>query len=111
MAKYPGLGLPLRYEDGYGEDEGGHYHIEIHESCLNSQSKLVAVREVAMMNVMDRPMDKPDMAQEGIRRRDRVAVAARGCRDSRRILLERSDGRQGPPDDESESESSSARGD
>lgn len=57
MTKYPGLGLPLKLNY---EDVLGHYPIGIHSTCDDSLSGLITVREVAMMNVMDRLMDKPD---------------------------------------------------
>ncbi|KAF2867921.1 hypothetical protein BDV95DRAFT_610358 [Massariosphaeria phaeospora] len=53
MPDYPGLGLDLRY-DPWDEQ----YPIGAHGSCSGSKSGLLPVREVAMMNIMDRLTDK-----------------------------------------------------
>jgi hypothetical protein len=55
MYQYPGLGLPLRYNPQYDYDfypHGARNH--------GSQSHLIFVRELAMMDVMDKLTDKPD---------------------------------------------------
>ncbi|CAJ2504218.1 Uu.00g116120.m01.CDS01 [Anthostomella pinea] len=57
MTQYPGMGLPLRHNH---QDRLGHYPIGAHDNCHGAQSGLLAVREVAMMLIMDRLTDKPD---------------------------------------------------
>jgi hypothetical protein len=57
MPDYPGLGLPLRHNE---QDNYGFYPIGAHGSCYGSESDLLAVRELAMMMVMDRLTDKPE---------------------------------------------------
>lgn len=54
--EYPGLGLPLRYYDRRGE----RYPIGAHYNFAAFCSDIIAVREVAMMYVMDRLTDKAD---------------------------------------------------
>ncbi|KUJ09394.1 uncharacterized protein LY89DRAFT_628514 [Mollisia scopiformis] len=54
---YPGLGLPLRH---FHQDDNDSYPLGIHGNCWGSDSDLLPVREVAMMIIMDRLMDKPD---------------------------------------------------
>ena len=54
-AKYPGLGLPLRHNE---QDEYGFYPIGAHGSCYGSDSDIITVRELAMMDIMDKLTDK-----------------------------------------------------
>lgn len=56
MMKYPGLGLPLRDTDDF---ESSFYPMGIHRRC-DREYDLLTVREVAMMNIMDRLTDKED---------------------------------------------------
>ncbi|KAL7906919.1 hypothetical protein GGI35DRAFT_457226 [Trichoderma velutinum] len=55
MAPYPGLGLPLRQ---YPRDGKRFYPLGLHANCSDSHSALLPVREVAMMNIMERLTDK-----------------------------------------------------
>lgn len=55
MAPYPGLGLPLRQ---YPQDGKRFYPLGLHADCSDSDSALLPVREVAMMNIMERLTDK-----------------------------------------------------
>ena len=55
MHRYPGLGLPLRYN---GSDDASFYPIGAHEACKGAKSDLLPVREVAMMNIMEKLTDK-----------------------------------------------------
>lgn len=56
MPDYPGLGLPLRhFPQNYNV-----YPLGAHGNCYGGDSDLLPVREVAMMAVMDKLMDKPD---------------------------------------------------
>lgn len=57
LDKYPGLGLPLRQ---YPQYDGRFFPMGAHANCYGSKSELLPVREVAMMNVMDRLTDKKD---------------------------------------------------
>lgn len=57
MHSYPGLGLSLWY---HPQDHGEFYPTGHHENCLGSESRLLVVREVAMMHIMDRLTDKVD---------------------------------------------------
>jgi hypothetical protein len=57
LLDYPGLGLPLRYND---QENYGFYPIGAHGSCYGADSDLLPVRELAMMSIMDRLTDKPD---------------------------------------------------
>lgn len=57
MPKYPGLGLPLGHND---EPATGFYPIGAHSSCSGATSDPLPVREVAMMNIMERLTDKND---------------------------------------------------
>lgn len=64
---YPGLGLPLRHNPqrgGYGPDFPKTYPVGIHGNCVGSDSDMLPVREVAMMNIMDQLTDKPDWHQK-----------------------------------------------
>jgi hypothetical protein len=55
MYRYPGLGLPLRYNPGH---DYGYYP---NSASLHSfESELILVRELAMMNIMDKLTDKSD---------------------------------------------------
>ncbi|KAI1089855.1 hypothetical protein F5B19DRAFT_484951 [Rostrohypoxylon terebratum] len=54
---YPGLGLPLRHNP---QMDRGHYPIGAHGSCIGSQSDLLPVRELAMLNIMESLTDKKD---------------------------------------------------
>lgn len=56
MPPYPGLGLPLRHDDHHGE----FYPIGAHRNNPSSSSALLFVRELAMMNIMEKITDKPD---------------------------------------------------
>lgn len=60
--KYPGWGLDLRWLDQLQGTltRKNMYPTGIHYNCYGAQSKMLLVREVAMMLVMDRLMDKPD---------------------------------------------------
>jgi len=55
--KYPGLGLPVRY---YGRGDSDSYPIGAHSECYGSVSDIISVREVAMMDVMEKLTDKKD---------------------------------------------------
>ncbi|EHK15597.1 uncharacterized protein TRIVIDRAFT_37955 [Trichoderma virens Gv29-8] len=55
MTPYPGLGLPLRQ---YPRDGKRFYPLGLHAECVDSNSALLPVREVAMMNIMERLTDK-----------------------------------------------------
>ncbi|KAL7924524.1 hypothetical protein ACQKWADRAFT_270273 [Trichoderma austrokoningii] len=55
MALYPGLGLPLRH---YPREYGKFYPLGIHTNCIDTDSALLPVREVAMMNIMEQLTDK-----------------------------------------------------
>jgi hypothetical protein len=57
MPNYPGLGLPLRPDQG---TEYGHYPIGAHGSCHGAHSDMLPIRELAMMSIMDRLTDKED---------------------------------------------------
>lgn len=57
MPDYPGLGLPLRHNP---QRDYGFYPIGAHGSCYGADSKMLPVREVAMMSIMDRLTDKED---------------------------------------------------
>ena len=57
MYDYPGLGLPLRYNE---QGDYGFYPIGAHGSNYGSDSDLIFVRELAMMDVMEKLTDKPD---------------------------------------------------
>jgi hypothetical protein len=57
MERYPGLGLPLRYNGGVAAD---FYPIGAHEDCEGAKSDLLPLREVAMMNFVEKLTDKPD---------------------------------------------------
>ncbi|KAI1078347.1 hypothetical protein F5B20DRAFT_547833 [Whalleya microplaca] len=59
---YPGFGLPLTLnpQDTAWEDDGCFFPVGSHTNCQGSQSKMLPVREVAMMMVMDRLSDKRD---------------------------------------------------
>jgi hypothetical protein len=61
LRDYPGLGLPLRYNE---QGDYGFYPIGAHGSCYGAKSDLLPVRELAMMNIMDRLTDKPDWEQK-----------------------------------------------
>lgn len=53
--QYPGLGLPLRYNPNH---DYGYYPNST--SRHGSKSELILVRELAMIDVMDKLTDKPD---------------------------------------------------
>jgi hypothetical protein len=55
--EYPGLGLPLRH---YDDREYPYYPIGAHNNCHGSESQLIAVRELAMMDIMEKLTDKED---------------------------------------------------
>ncbi|KAF2106157.1 hypothetical protein BDV96DRAFT_675784 [Lophiotrema nucula] len=55
MPKYPGLGLALRYNE---DPPTGFYPIGTHSSCSGATSDPLPVREVAMMDIMERLTDK-----------------------------------------------------
>jgi hypothetical protein len=59
--QYPGLGLPLRKFDW----RGYHYYPSgAHASCYGNESELVSVRELAMMDVMEKLTDKQNWFQK-----------------------------------------------
>jgi hypothetical protein len=55
MPEYPGLGLPLRH---YPQENYGLYPMGTHGNCYGGDSNILPVREVAMMIIMDKLMDK-----------------------------------------------------
>ncbi|KAG9235734.1 hypothetical protein BJ875DRAFT_458275 [Amylocarpus encephaloides] len=55
MASYPGLGQPLRY---FPQSDYGLYPMGAHGNCYGGNSDVLPVREVSMMIIMDRLMDK-----------------------------------------------------
>jgi hypothetical protein len=57
-AAYPGLGLDIRY--GPWTDEGYGYPHGASNDGNGTESELLYVRELAMMDVMDKLTDKPD---------------------------------------------------
>jgi hypothetical protein len=57
MPSYPGLGFPLRH---YDQREQELYPIGAHAQCSGADSLPLMVRELAMMDVMDKISDKPD---------------------------------------------------
>ncbi|KAH7128294.1 hypothetical protein B0J11DRAFT_266921 [Dendryphion nanum] len=63
MGKYPGLGYPLRYnyksETGLRQ-ESCEYPIGAHPNCPGARTKLLFVRELAMMDIMEKLTDKED---------------------------------------------------
>jgi hypothetical protein len=59
MMKYPGLGLHLRYNND-GHPTTGFYPIGAHGSCGGAVSDPLTVREVAMMNIIERLTDKDE---------------------------------------------------
>jgi hypothetical protein len=56
--KYPGFGLPLRHRNDHGSDD--FYPIGAHGSNYAAKSEPISVRELAMMDVMEKLTDKPD---------------------------------------------------
>lgn len=60
MPDYPGLGLPLRYDRQKLSNQSSHYPIAAHDGCWGAISKLIYVRELAMMSIMDGLTDKED---------------------------------------------------
>jgi len=56
--KYPGFGLPLRHRNDHGSDD--FYPIGAHGSNYAATSEPISVREVAMMDIMEKLTDKPD---------------------------------------------------
>ncbi|TVY35684.1 hypothetical protein LOCC1_G007805 [Lachnellula occidentalis] len=57
MPKYPGLGIRLRH---FPQGSYNTYPMGAHGNCYGADSDLLPVREIAMMIIMDRLMDKPD---------------------------------------------------
>jgi hypothetical protein len=57
MHSYPGLGLPLRH---YTQDDENQYPIGAHDRNDGTDSVPLIVRELAMMDVMEKITDKPD---------------------------------------------------
>ncbi|TVY13172.1 hypothetical protein LARI1_G009060 [Lachnellula arida] len=57
MPKYPGLGIPLRH---FPQGDYNTYPMGAHGNCYGGDSALLPIREIAMMIIMDRLMDKPD---------------------------------------------------
>jgi hypothetical protein len=57
MHNYPGLGLPLRH---YEQDDCEHYPIGAHSQNYGAESVPLLVRELAMMDVMEKITDKQD---------------------------------------------------
>ncbi|KAF7908155.1 uncharacterized protein EAF01_003910 [Botrytis porri] len=60
MPDYPGLGLPLHYDPQRVSDNTSHYPIGAHQGCWGANSKLIHVRELAMMSIMERLTDKEE---------------------------------------------------
>ena len=58
MAKYPGYGRELRYMPESHDEP--HYPIGAHQTCYGALSEILPVRELFMMLLMDKLMDKPD---------------------------------------------------
>lgn len=58
MYQYPGLGLPLRY------NPHDHPYYPNSASRYGSKAELIFVRELAMMDVMDKLTDKPDWSKK-----------------------------------------------
>jgi hypothetical protein len=59
MPDYPGLGLDLRHSPPDDFTNNARFHpIGAHGSCSQAQSDLLPIRELAMMNIMDRLTDK-----------------------------------------------------
>ncbi|KAK3339955.1 hypothetical protein B0T25DRAFT_365827 [Lasiosphaeria hispida] len=59
--KYPGVNLPLRDTPAENVVAGDtFYRIGAHPSCPDSQTELLQIREIAMLNLMDRLTDKPN---------------------------------------------------
>ena len=56
---YPGVNLPLRFLRQSGKPSVDFYRLGSSEGLRDSISKLLHVREVAMMILMDRLTDKP----------------------------------------------------
>jgi hypothetical protein len=54
---YPGLGLPLRHSDW---TEYNYYPIGAHGNIWGSDSDMITVRELAMMDIMEKLTDKKD---------------------------------------------------
>ncbi|KAB8294724.1 hypothetical protein EYC80_006686 [Monilinia laxa] len=57
MPDYPGLGLPLRHLPQHGDKQ---YPVGAHGGCWGAESNMLPVREPAMMNIMDKLMDKEE---------------------------------------------------
>ena len=55
--EYPGLGLPLRTWEWRNY---GFYPIGSHSNCYGSDSDIITVRELAMMDIMEKLTDKVD---------------------------------------------------
>lgn len=55
--EYPGLGLPLR---NWEWRNYGFYPIGSHSNCYGSDSDIITVRELAMMDIMEKLTDKVD---------------------------------------------------
>ncbi|KAH7355962.1 hypothetical protein BKA66DRAFT_574864 [Pyrenochaeta sp. MPI-SDFR-AT-0127] len=55
--EYPGLGLPVRHNE---QRRYGFYPIGAHGSCYGSDSDLIPVRELAIMDIMEKLTDKED---------------------------------------------------
>ncbi|KAF7853259.1 hypothetical protein EAF04_010761 [Stromatinia cepivora] len=60
MPEYPGLGLSLRYDPQDNRENRSHYPIGAHGGCWGAISKLILVRELAMISIMDRLTDKEE---------------------------------------------------
>jgi hypothetical protein len=59
MAKYPGLGLPLRHKLDLEADDLS-YPTGVHSFCSGSSTLPLSVRELAMMSIMETLTDKDD---------------------------------------------------
>ncbi|KAI4940146.1 uncharacterized protein J4E92_001434 [Alternaria infectoria] len=57
MNGYPGLGLPLRH---WEQTNYGFYPIGSHPNAYGSESDIIPVRELAVMDVLEKLTDKPD---------------------------------------------------
>ena len=55
--EYPGFGLPLR---NWEFDNYGFYPIGSHHNVYGSESEIIPVRELAVMDVLEKLTDKPD---------------------------------------------------
>lgn len=61
MNEYPGFGLPLR---NWEWSNYGFYPIGSHHNAYGSESEIIPVRELAVMDVLEKLTDKPDWHQK-----------------------------------------------